>query len=333
MTAKVTRTRHHRRDRRKAKATGYARQGKIGMGSRVGHGTYGKGRPGSVGNQWKKVKNGKKDAKAKSAENPHPSPSRLVNVGDAINKEGNMEIEQFRRHSKVCGNSECRDLSPRGKDLEEANQLAIEAGWGMIDDVWFCPKHQDINDGGGDDYLLRLLIEAMSIPPQEDVPDNIAESLNNIFAFARGEAVMREKDIDRKSFFSDLIAKTNVFLRVFPHPELQIPKDLEFPVTLEYGLNMLNPIHDLKLEDSGIRATLSFNRTPIPTFVPWTSIGGMRGGNGFTLYWADAQQSMPIEKISPTVSVVTVRASDGPDNSTCLERPKLSLVPEDKGDK
>lgn len=39
MAAKRSRTRAHRRDRRKAKASNWRRDGKQGMGSRVGHGS------------------------------------------------------------------------------------------------------------------------------------------------------------------------------------------------------------------------------------------------------------------------------------------------------
>lgn len=79
MVAKATKVRSHRRDRRLAKASGYARQGKIGMGSRVGHGTHGKGRSSSVG----KRKN-RKENKTVEAERPRRIPSKLVNLAPLL---------------------------------------------------------------------------------------------------------------------------------------------------------------------------------------------------------------------------------------------------------
>jgi hypothetical protein len=86
MTAKVTRTRYHRRDRRRAKVTGYARQGKIGMGSRVGHGTYGKGRPNSVSKRGLgSVKYSKRKlSRILSSEKPRQEPSKLTNLGSVL---------------------------------------------------------------------------------------------------------------------------------------------------------------------------------------------------------------------------------------------------------
>ena len=46
-------------------------------------------------------------------------------------------------------------------------------------------------------------------------------------------------------------------------------------VVLMYELEPVVPIPDLQVDDTGIRATLSFSRTPYETFVPWTAVIGM----------------------------------------------------------
>lgn len=79
MAAKATKIRSHRRDRRLAKAGGYTRQGKIGMGSRVGHGTHGKGRPSSVGR-----KKNRKENKTARVERSRQIPSRLVSLAPLL---------------------------------------------------------------------------------------------------------------------------------------------------------------------------------------------------------------------------------------------------------
>lgn len=47
--------------------------------------------------------------------------------------------------------------------------------------------------------------------------------------------------------------------------------------TLIYGLDQPTPIPDLVVDDEGIRATLSFSRTPCETFVPWLAVVAMDG--------------------------------------------------------
>lgn len=60
------------------------------------------------------------------------------------------------------------------------------------------------------------------------------------------------------------------------HEELVIPEaarpEKNRCTVFEYGLNLSIPINDLELVDSGIHATLSFSRTPHPTFVPWEAV-------------------------------------------------------------
>lgn len=69
----------------------------------------------------------------------------------------------------------------------------------------------------------------------------------------------------------------------------ELPTDLQenSPVcVLEYGLNMPTPIPDLEVTDDGIKATLSFNQTPTPTFVPWSEVVGI-GIQGETMIAVD----------------------------------------------
>ncbi len=52
-----------------------------------------------------------------------------------------------------------------------------------------------------------------------------------------------------------------------------------------YSLNAHVPIPDLSMELTGIRATLSFDRRPIATFVPWTAVFMIRDGQGQGVGW------------------------------------------------
>jgi stringent starvation protein B len=57
-------------------------------------------------------------------------------------------------------------------------------------------------------------------------------------------------------------------------PGVVLPERLlgEGHVRLDYGYGLTPPIFDLKVDDDGIHATLSFNRVPFATFVPWSAV-------------------------------------------------------------
>jgi hypothetical protein len=61
------------------------------------------------------------------------------------------------------------------------------------------------------------------------------------------------------------------------HPDLIMPADIRalYPLVLDYDPHALVPIDDLKIDDDGVSATLSFNRVGHKTFVPWLAILGL----------------------------------------------------------
>jgi hypothetical protein len=69
---------------------------------------------------------------------------------------------------------------------------------------------------------------------------------------------------------------TTVLVVISDHAKLEIPDSVRpkpgLRTAFEYGLDMPIQIPDLKVTDEGISATLSFNRTPCPTFVPWEAV-------------------------------------------------------------
>lgn len=80
----------------------------------------------------------------------------------------------------------------------------------------------------------------------------------------------------RKSLFETLLSEENVLVLFYPDNDTVIPEFLRTPdnsvIKFEYGFEMPTPIPDLVLTEDGIKATLSFNRTPHATFVTWNSI-------------------------------------------------------------
>jgi len=86
---------------------------------------------------------------------------------------------------------------------------------------------------------------------------------------------------DIKAEFELALRDFNVIhLGVINTPEVILPEYLmtepwiarETAIHLEYGLDMPVPIADLSITDKGIAATLSFNREPCYTFIPWDAI-------------------------------------------------------------
>jgi stringent starvation protein B len=56
---------------------------------------------------------------------------------------------------------------------------------------------------------------------------------------------------------------------------------------LDYGYGFTPPIPDLVIGDDGIRATLSFNRVPFATFVPWTAVYLIADFDGNGAVWQE----------------------------------------------
>lgn len=83
-----------------------------------------------------------------------------------------------------------------------------------------------------------------------------------------------------KNLFEALWPPAGVAIAILDRnfPGLDVPKHLregEHPLVLRYDVAPAIPIPDLELRADGISATLSFDRTPWKTFVPWEAIDEM----------------------------------------------------------
>jgi hypothetical protein len=58
-------------------------------------------------------------------------------------------------------------------------------------------------------------------------------------------------------------------------------------VCLDYGYRLTPAIPDLDVSDAGIVATLSFNRVPFATFVPWTAVYLIADYDGNGAVWQE----------------------------------------------
>ncbi len=92
-----------------------------------------------------------------------------------------------------------------------------------------------------------------------------------------------------------LLAKGTLFLHVDPQRGgVDVPPWLrkQVQVVLQIGLDMPVPIPDLHLDEAGVFATLSFNRSPYTCVVPWSAVFAVVGDAGQGMVWAD---DMPAE--------------------------------------
>jgi hypothetical protein len=72
-------------------------------------------------------------------------------------------------------------------------------------------------------------------------------------------------------------------------PGVRLPERLlgEGHVSLNYGYRLTPPIADLDVSEDGITATLSFNRQPFATFVPWTAVYLIADFDGNGAVWQE----------------------------------------------
>jgi stringent starvation protein B len=68
-------------------------------------------------------------------------------------------------------------------------------------------------------------------------------------------------------------------------------------VKLDYGYGLTPPIPDLEIDDHGIHATLSFNRVPFRTFVPWSAVYLIADFDGNGAVW---QEDIPTDLLDVT---------------------------------
>jgi hypothetical protein len=103
-------------------------------------------------------------------------------------------------------------------------------------------------------------------------------------------------------------SKREVMLALLEHAEAQVHLDARregvmLPdrlrassnVRLDYGYGLTPPIPDLSIDEDGIRATLSFNRVPFATFVPWSAVFLIADFAGRGAVW---REDLPPELVS-----------------------------------
>lgn len=77
-------------------------------------------------------------------------------------------------------------------------------------------------------------------------------------------------------------------------------------LVLQYGYALKIPIPDLAVTDWGVRATLSFARSPLLTAVPWPSVYAIHGDDGEGYVWREDMPSDLERAQKPETTVAAV---------------------------
>lgn len=95
---------------------------------------------------------------------------------------------------------------------------------------------------------------------------------------------------DKKCIMQGFLASGYVRVHVDPRrPGVDLPAQFlkDVHVGLDYGMALSLPTEDVQLTDDGIRCTLSFYRTPTPTFVPWSAVFYLEHPECGAVTWLD----------------------------------------------
>lgn len=106
----------------------------------------------------------------------------------------------------------------------------------------------------------------------------------------------------KRTFFEQALALGEVLVRLDAnHPDAVLPDELDRmqPVALAFGLAQPKPIPDLQILEDGIAATLSFNNTLQPTFVPWPAVLSISGYGCAAIFSAPSVQTEVPEPTGP----------------------------------
>ena len=132
----------------------------------------------------------------------------------------------------------------------------------------------------------------------------------------------------------ELLKDAWVYVHLDPRREgVSVPEQFrELPrLVLQYGYNMPVPIYDLKVDEQGISATLSFRQVPHLTIIPWSAVFALTDGDKRGYVWeSDVPADLDKEKEAappPPAAAATkpsLVSSIGGKSGTAAKKPRPS---------
>lgn len=123
----------------------------------------------------------------------------------------------------------------------------------------------------------------------------------------------------KKDVMLALLERSSVFIHLDPRKEdVRVPPwfKKQPQLVLQVGLNMAVRIPDLDVGDEGVGCTLSFNRSPVYCYMPWTSVFALVADDGKGMIWPNdipkevaAQQA---ERAQKEQAKAEIRSVPGP---------------------
>jgi len=139
----------------------------------------------------------------------------------------------------------------------------------------------------------------------------------------------------KKDVMLALLERSSVFIHLDPRKEdVRVPPwfKKQPQLVLQVGLNMAVRIPDLEVGDDGVGCTLSFNRSPVYCYMPWTSVFALVADDGKGMIWPNdipkevaAQQAERAQKeqAKPEIRSVPTPPGRKPDSRPSkLDAPK-----------
>jgi hypothetical protein len=81
-------------------------------------------------------------------------------------------------------------------------------------------------------------------------------------------------------------------------------------LVLQIGMGMAVPIRDLRVDEHGVVATLSFNRSPFTCHVPWRSVFALAGDDGLGRLWAESMPEEVAAEVEREVQRMAIRVAE-----------------------
>jgi stringent starvation protein B len=151
-----------------------------------------------------------------------------------------------------------------------------------------------------------------------------------------------------------LLERSSVFIHLDPRKDdVRVPPwfKKQPQLVLQVGLNMAVRIPDLDVGDDAVSCTLSFNRSPVFCYMPWTSVFALVADDGKGMIWPNdipkevaAQQAQqaekdqaraqirpvpaPVPSIEPTAAKITKAKEDPAKPAAAKKRGPARLRPE-----
>ena len=129
----------------------------------------------------------------------------------------------------------------------------------------------------------------------------------------------------KKEQLQKLLERGNVFLHLDPRAEgVLVPAGHanKPQLVLQLGLHFAVPIPDLKIDERGVRCTLSFNRSPFLCILPWSAVYAMVAEDGQVTVWPTElppeliPQPAPVRRAPPTSRGNRGRAADAAESAS-----------------